>query len=205
MRLPRVMCMEQAEGTAVFPAGQLSCLLRPPGSPSGQILRPVDGRTALPILPGLTSPARKSCARQATAESETTCAALVASAFCPAWYASVPPGPTGSPTHQRTAPGRRQRKAGADLRCSCDECILPRLVRFCTARSDRKPHPPANSARQTAAKSGNWPALLSSAAGILPFPPGPSVLGRKSASCPKNSKRRTGQSLSVFLYPLLSV
>lgn len=163
MRLPRVMCMEQAEGTAVFPAGQLSCLLRPPGSPSGQILRPVDGRTALPILPGLTSPARKSCARQATAESETTCAALVASAFCPTRYSSVPPGPTGSPTHQRTAPGRRQQKAGTG------PLFCPVLPVYCLPR------------------------------------PAPSVLGRKSASCPKNSKRRTGQSLSVFLYPLLSV
>lgn len=163
MRLPRVMCMEQAEGTAVFPAGQLSCLLRPPGSPSGQILRPVDGRTALPILPGLTSPARKSCARQATAESETTCAALVTSAFCPAWYASVPPDPTESPTHQRTVPVKWHRKAGADL------LLCPVLPVYCL------PHP------------------------------APSVLGRKSASCPKNSKRRTGQSLSVFLYPLLSV
>ena len=166
MRLPRVMCLEQAEGTAVFPAGQGAWRteqLRPPGFPSGQILRPVGGRTDLPILPGLTSPARKSCAGQAAAKSETTCPAPVASAFCPTRYSSVPPGPIGSLTRQRTVPGRRQRKAGTGLR------LCPVLPVYCLSR------------------------------------PAPSVLGRKSASCPKNSKRRTGQSLSVFLYPLLSV
>lgn len=163
MRLPRFMCLEQAEGTAVFPARQLSCLLRPPGSPSGQILRSAGGRIVLPILPGLASPARKSCARQMAAKSETTCPAPVASAFCPAWYASVPPDPTGSPTHQRTVSGRRQRKAETDL------LLCPVLPVYCLSRL------------------------------------APSVLGRKSASCPKNSKRRTGSGLSVFLYPLLSV
>ena len=120
MRLPQVLCLERAEGTAVFPAGQLSCLLRPPGSPSGQILRPVDGRTALPILPGLTSPARKSCARQATAESETTCAAL--------WRVhSAPLGtllyrqarPEAPPTsEQRQAGGSKKR----ELACASAQC-----------------------------------------------------------------------------------
>lgn len=203
------MCLERAEGTAVFPAGQGAWRaeqLRPPGFPSGQILRPVGGRTALPILPGLTSPARKTCDRQTAAESgtalcsalaagtlcplvqfyaarsdrephppagqcqaggskkrELACAAPVTSAFYPTRYSSVPPDPTGSPTHQRTVPGRRQRKVGTGLR------LCPVLPVCCLPR------------------------------------PAPSVLGRKSASCPKNSKRRTGQSLSVFLYPLLSV
>ena len=162
MRLPRVMCLEQAEGTAVFPAGQGAWRteqLRPPGFPSGQILRPVGGRTALPILPGLASPARKSCARQAGIDLRCSCGECILPH--PVQFCAV--RPTGSITRQRTVPGRRQGKAGTSL------LLCPVLPVYCLSRL------------------------------------APSVLGRKSASCPKNSKRRTGSGLSVFLYPLLSV
>lgn len=163
MRLPRFMCLEQAEGTAVFPAGQGAW--RTEAAQTTRFSQRTDPapcqRTPCsgPYCRGWQVPP----VSHVPGKRELTCAAPVASAFCPTRYSSLPPGPTGSLTRQRTVPGRRQRKAGTDLR------LCPMLPVYCLSRL------------------------------------APSVLGRKSASCPKNSKRRTGFGLSVFLYPLLSV